>query len=417
MRIAMFTDNFYPELGGLQDSVMATARELGQRGDEVLILAPSASARDYRRGGLAADGGEPELGPRVTIRRLAALPVPSSTGQSRLLLPRLGLPAARRWPGLAAFGPQVIHTHTFLAAGWEAVAASRSLGLPLLATNHWAVEGFRGYAPFAREAAGRLACRAVAAYYNLCGWTSTPSAATLAEMRAHGFTGAADILSNPIDTRRFHPAEPAARLALKQRLGLSDATVVHAGRLAPEKNIDVLIRAMPALCAAVPGAMLALAGHGSARPALEALAAKLGVAGQVRFFGSLGHADLAELFQAADAVAIASTSESQGMALLQAMASGLPAVGARHGPLVEYIPPHTGLLAEPGDARGFAAGLGLLLGDPQRRARMGADAALWAQRFSVHAVTDIWQGVYARAVTAPGPGRLPRPTKWNPSCA
>jgi 1,2-diacylglycerol 3-alpha-glucosyltransferase len=415
MRIAMFTDNFYPELGGIQDSVMATARELGRRGDEVLIFAPAASPRDYRRGGLAP--GEPDLGPRVEVRRLAAVGVPSSSGQSRLVLPRLGLPAARRCPGLAAFRPEVIHTHTFLAAGWEAVAAARRLGVKLLGTNHWAVAGFSEYAPVAQAATGRLACRAVAGYYNRCAWTSAPSQATLAEMRAHGFTGAGDVLSNPIDTELFHPVAAEARLALKRRLGLTGTAIVHAGRLAPEKHIDVLIRALPALRAAVPEAMLVLAGHGSARAALEALARERGVAAQVRFAGTLTHAALAELFQAADAVAIASTSESQGMALLQAMACGLPAVGARHGPLVEYIPPQTGLLAAPGDAEGFAAALALVLAEPQRRARMGADAALWAQRLGVPAIADAWQDIYARAAHAPGPGRLPAPSQWNHSCA
>lgn len=411
MRIAMFTDNFYPELGGIQDSVTATARELGRRGDDVMIFAPSASRRDFRRGGMEG-AGEIALGPRVAVRRLAALAVPSSTGQSRLLLPRDVLPAGRRWPGLRDFAPEVIHSHTFLGAGWEARAAARHLGVPLVGTNHWAVGGFTLYAPFWRERLGGWACRAVAAYYRGCAWTSVPSAATLREMRAHGFDGAAAVLSNPIDTARFRPVAPGERAALKRRFGLSDATVVHAGRLAPEKHIDVLIRALPALAAAVPGAMLALAGHGAARATLEALARALGVAERVRFLGTLGHDDLAMLFQACEAVAIASTSESQGMALLQAMACGLPAVGARHGPLVEYIPAEAGLLAPPGEAGAFAAALAELLAAPERRARMGAAAAGFAARFGVPAVADAWQRVYAGAARAPD-----TISEWNPACA
>lgn len=421
MRIAMFTDNFYPELGGIQDSVMASARELGRRGDEVMILAPSAAARDYRRGGLAA--AEPALGPRVTVQRLPAVGVPSSTGQSRLLLPRPFLPPARRWPGLAAFAPEVIHTHTFLGAGIEALAASRRLGVKLVGTNHWAVAGFSLYAPIARNTVARWACRAVAGYYNRCAWTSAPSQATLAEMRAHGFRGAAAVVSNPIDTGHFHPAEAAERPGLKAEFGLSGACVVHAGRLGREKQVDVLIRALPALARAVPEAMLALAGHGTARPELEALARELGVAERVRFLGTLDHATLARLFRASDAVAIASTSESQGMALLQAMACGLPAVGARHGPLIQYIPPQTGLLAEPGQPEAFAAALAQVLGEPAARAAMGGAAASWAAGFGLPAVVDSWQAVYKQAIdgSGPEPGSAPSgiagPTEWNTSCA
>ena len=93
--------------------------------------------------------------------------------------------------------------------------------------------------------------------------------------------------------------------------------------------------------------MLALAGHGSARRQLEALANNLGVASRVRFLGTLSAASLAEACQSADIFATASTSETQCMALLQAMSTGLPAVGARSRALVEYIPPDAGLLAEP----------------------------------------------------------------------
>lgn len=412
MRIAMFTDSFYPELGGIQDSVMASARELGRRGDEVMIFAPAAAARDYRRGGMPALPAEPALGPLVQVRRLAALPVPSSTGQSRLVLPRAGLPAALRWPGLGAFAPDLVHTHTFLGAGREARAAARWLGVRLLGTNHWAVAGFSLYAPVRREALGAWACRAVARYYDACAWTSVPSAATLREMRAHGFRGEAAVISNPIDTARFRPVPAAARAALKQRFGLSGATVVHAGRLAPEKHIDVLVRALPALCAAVPEAMLVLAGHGSARAELEQLARGLGVAERVRFLGTLGHDALAALFQAAEAVAVASTSESQGMALLQAMACGLPAVGARHGPLEEYIPADAGVLVPPGAPGAFAAALAGLLAAPERRAAMGAAAARFAAGFGIGAVADAWQRVYAGATRASG-----TISEWNPACA
>ncbi len=408
LRIAMFTDSFFPELGGIQDSIMASARELGRRGVAVLILAPAASPRDFRRAGLAV--AEMEIGENVTIHRLSALPAPGSTGQSRL-----ALPWTRTAGVLAAFRPDVIHTHTFLGAGLAARAAARRSGLPLLGTNHWAISGFSLYAPLAPEAAARVACRAVAGFYNHCAWTSVPSRATLAEMRVHGFRGAAAVISNPIDSERFHTASPEERARLKQKLGLSPASVVYAGRLAREKHIDVLIRALPALRARVPQAMLVLAGRGTEQAALEALARELGVADAVRFTGMLDHAALARLFQAADAFALASTSESQGMALLQAMSAGLPVVAVRHGPLVEYVPPGTGALATPGDAAEIAARLAELLSDPHLRQRTGAAAAHWAAQFGVAPVTDMGLAAYARAASR-STGQT-TDTDWSRSCA
>jgi 1,2-diacylglycerol 3-alpha-glucosyltransferase len=415
MRIAVFTDSFYPELGGIQDSILATARALGAAGHAVAIFAPQPARRDFARAGLPV--AEPVLGANVAVHRLFALPAPGSTGQSRLALPWRLLAPGRGWAVLDRFRPDVIHSHTFLGVGWAAVGAARRLGVPLIGTNHWAIGGFGLYAPACAEAACvRAAWHAVAAYYNRCTWVSAPSRDTFREMQAHGLRRPGAAISNPIDTACFRPPEPGEQAALKQRLGLAGPTVLFAGRLAREKRIDVLIRALPVLRRRLPGATLVLAGHGSARPTLAALAAELGVAAHVRFTGTLDHAALAELCRAADAFAIASTSESQSMVLLQAMSAGLPAVAARQGPLVEYLPDTGGMLAAPGDADAFAAALAAILADPERRAAMAARAVVAAARFGVTAVADTWLDVYARV----GRGALSAalvPPAWSPSCA
>lgn len=389
MRIALFTDSFYPELGGIQDSIMATAKELGARGHQVLIFAPAAAQEDFDRAGVPK--GEPKLGERVRVHRLFSVPLPGSTGQSRLVLPTL-----QRWRALRRFDPELIHSHTFLGTGLEALAVSRQLGLPLIGTNHWAIGGFSLYAPMAREAVVRGCWRSVVGYYNRCDWVSAPSRDTLAEMQRHGFRRPGGVISNPIDTDLFRPPLPGERAAIKARLGLSPATVVYAGRLAREKRIEVLLQALPELSRRVPEVELVLAGHGTAGEALAALARTLGVAERVRFVGTLGHAALAELFRAADVFALASTSESQSMVLLQAMSAGLPAVGARHGPLVDTITPDVGLLAAADQPDGFAVALAQLLEDPARRAAMGSSASRVAARFGVAVVVDAWQEIYAR---------------------
>jgi len=409
MRIALFTDSFYPELGGIQDSILVSARELGARGHAVAIFAPTPSPRDFARAGLQI--AEPALGATVEIHRLFALPMPGSTGQSRLVLP-----TGQRWHAVARFRPDVIHSHTFLGTGLEALAVSRRLAVPLVGTNHWQIGAFNVYAPVvARAAVARGCWRALARYYNRFDWVSAPSQATLADMRAHGFRRPGAVISNPIDTATFHPPAPGQRQALKAKLGLGEATVLFAGRLAREKRIDVLLHALPALRARVPGAELVLAGHGTARPALEALAQELGVAAHVRFTGTLGHVALAELCRAADVFALASTSESQSMMLLQAMSAGLPAVGARNGPLVEYIPPEAGLLADPDRPASFAAALARLLGTPWLRASMAEHATAAAARFGVPAVIDAWQDVYARA--SRGEAAAVSSHTWSVSCA
>ncbi|MEA9391241.1 glycosyltransferase [Acerihabitans sp. TG2] len=387
MRIAVFTDSFYPELGGIQDSVLSTCRELGNRGHQIMIFAPQATKHDFTLAGVAEH--EANLGNNVAIRRLFALPIPSSTGQSRLLVP-----TGRRWRQLIPFAPDIIHTHTFFGAGLEALSAARHLDVPLVGTNHWAIGEFGGYTPFSTDFFSRFSVQAVTRYYNHCAMVTGPSHSVIDEMCAFGLHCPHCIVSNPVDTAQFRPASTAYRAARKRTYGFSDSTLVYAGRLADEKHIDVLIRAVPLIARQVPDVMLVLAGHGSARQRLEQLADGLGVGNRVRFLGTLDKATLAAVFHAADIFAIASTSETQSMVLIQAMSAGLPVVGANWRALPEYIDERSGFLAQPGDEQDFARRLTLLFHSPALRQQMGEHAINKTKDFSITAVTNRWEEIY-----------------------
>ncbi len=388
MRIALFTDSFFPELGGIQDSIMATTRALGERGHQVRIYAPTASRKDYEIAGLPPV--EVDLGPNVDICRLLSVAVPSSTRQSRLVVP-----TGRRWRRLAAFRPDIIHAHTFFGAGWEALRAARRLQTPIVGTNHWAIGEFSAYVPLTAAAFGRVSLKLVTAYYNRCAFVTGPSRSVLEEMQAFGLKKPHRVISNPIDTDVFRPATPCEKRALKQKHGFSAATIVYAGRLAIEKNIDDLIRAVAVLVPDIPDIELVLAGHGTAQRPLQRLAHGLGIAQRVRFLGTLGKADLAEVFRAADVFAIASTSETQSMTLLQAMSSGLPAVGARWRALPEYITADAGLLAEPGAPEDFAGKLMTILMQPALQEHMQVHTRRIATGYSISSVVDRWEDIYA----------------------
>ncbi|MFM2485984.1 glycosyltransferase [Celerinatantimonas yamalensis] len=392
MRIALFTDSFYPELGGIQDSVLLTSRALGERGHQVMIFAPSAPARDFQLAGLPTQ--EIDLGDNVTICRLCSVRVPSSTGQSRLLVP-----TGRRWRQLRDFKPDIIHTHTFLGAGWEALRASRRLNVPIVGTNHWAIGEFGSYTPFSADFFSHTSVKWVTRYYNHCLRVSGPSQSVLDEMLSFGLSVPSQVVSNPIDTHLFKPVDGATKASYKQQFGFTDQTICYAGRLANEKNIDVLIRALAIVVEELPNAMLVLAGHGSARESLYKLAQSLGIAERVKFLGTLNKAELAKVYQGADTFAIASTSETQSMVLLQAMSCGLPAVGAHWRALPEYIDGQSGFTAPPGDAKAFAHQLLKLLSQPELRAQMGEYATHKTQQFSIDRVTCTWEQIYTDALT------------------
>jgi 1,2-diacylglycerol 3-alpha-glucosyltransferase len=400
MRIAVFTDNFYPEIGGIQDSICTTVRELGSRGHQITVFAPAAAERDYRRANLSV--GEPDLGPNVAVRRLFSMPILSSSQQSRIVIP-----VGQSWRELAAFAPDILHTHSFLGVGLEGLWAARRFGMPVVGTNHWAMHAFDMYAPLARNAFRHLSSSALIRYYQCCDYVTGPSQFTIADMRSTGLARPCRVISNPIDTRIFHTISTAKKQRLKAHLGLGAATVIYAGRLAPEKRIGLLIQAVARAALSVPDISLVIAGHGSSREKLKNMAREHGINQRVHFVGTLRHKALAEMFCASDLFAIASTSETQSMVLLQAMACGLPATAVRSGGLPEHVPAATGLLSQPGNVIDLGANIVKFLTSQSLREKMGRQAHRFASKFSVASIADVWERVYEDLVYVRSSKSLP----------
>jgi glycosyltransferase involved in cell wall biosynthesis len=379
VKIAMFTDYFFPELGGIQDSIATLSRSLGGRGNQVCIYAPRYGRRDYRRVGEPVH--ERWLGDNVRMRRRMSVPFPSSTRQSRVALPSLARMGAR---------PDLIHVHSFFSVGLEGVLRGAVLGIPVVGTNHTTIAGFGPHIPLSVERASDY----VIWFHNRCDQVTAPSHSVFAELGLARLRRPHRVISNPIDTALFRPACAGEREALREQFGLTGPTITYAGRLGPEKNIEVLLQAVALLNNKNVGVELSIVGHGSHEPILRKRAAELRIEGQVRFHGTLPQNELAELLRVSDTFAIMSTSETQSMVLLQAMASGIPVVAANSRALPEFVSPANGALADPHDPAGLARTLGELLATPEQLRALGAAGRRSAERYGIEAVTDEWETLY-----------------------
>jgi glycosyltransferase involved in cell wall biosynthesis len=384
----MFTDYFFPELGGIQDSIATISRALGRRGHWVDIYAPRYARSDYQRVGCAVH--ERDLGINVRVHRRAALPFPSSTQQSRVTLPSpLG------WAMLAGRArPDVIHVHSFFRIGLEALLNGTCLGIPVIGTNHTTVAGFAAHMPVSVKRATQF----VMWFYNRCDYVTAPSISVFADLGAKRLCPPHRVISNPIDIDTFKPAIPHERDSLRATFGLSRPTITYAGRLGPEKNVETLLRAIAVLRDFGVEVQLAIAGHGSQEQRLRRTSAELGIGRMVRFYGTLAQDDLARLLRASDIFALMSTSETQSMVTLQAMASGLAVVAANSRALPEFVDPTNGVLVDPHDPALLARELADLLASPQRRESLGARGRRSAEKFGVEVVADEWEALYRSAL-------------------
>lgn len=182
--------------------------------------------------------------------------------------------------------------------------------------------------------------------------------------------------------------------------------ILSVGRLSHEKGHDVLLRAFARMAVGGAPVRLMLVGDGPERRALESLAQELGIASSVEFTGVLLDEALAAEMRAADLFVLPSRSEGFGVALIEALATGLPVVATRSGGPQDIVQGGDGVLVEPGDVAALAEGLSEVVGGLYEfDSRAIADRA--ALRFSPEAVSAMLVGVYEAVLAErPVPGAI-----------
>lgn len=393
MRLGIFSDNFYPETSGIADSILLLGRELACRGHHIFFYAPRYGRSDYAKSKLSP--AEPDWGPNIKVRRFFAWPWPTGTGQGRLFIPGF-----RAWRRVALDQPDLLYVQQPFGTGLLALKAARRLKKPLLGTNHTAVSEFiKGGRPGSKFLK-RVALKYYSWYYNHCQLVTGPSQWVYGSMAPAGLSAPFRAISNPLDLDIFSPVEAERVKALKREFGFSDQTLSFAGRLAEEKKIDVIIRALVWVKKEIPSVNLALVGNGREQLALQELATELGLTDQVKFIGRLSQTELAKVFQASEIFVTASTSETQGMTVLQAMACACPVIGVRALALPEYINSHNGLLVEPDDQSALATAIIGLLNDRERRAELGRGGQADVRQYSREKIVDLWENIFQTALSS-----------------
>lgn len=220
------------------------------------------------------------------------------------------------------------------------------------------------------------------------------------------------VLPNAVDVDRFRPSTgERARVRASKELG-DRPIVVFVGNFHAWHDVATLIDAFAAVLQRLPTVLLVLAGDGPTKEAMARRATDLGVAGSVRFLGSVAHGEVPGLVAAADVAVAPVPPMTQGswlspMKVFEYMACGAAIVATRSGQLGEVLTDgHNARLVQPGDAAALAKALSALLEDPVLRARLGAQARRDAvDRHSWDGYVARLEQVYAAAIDDGGIGR------------
>ena len=389
MKLAIVTETFPPEVNGVAMTFGVIARELGRRGHEVTVYHPAGAGR-----------GAPAGGRDFQEELMPGFPVP---GYPAL---RFGLPAGRalraRW---RARRPDLVHVVTEGPLGASAVTAAHALGVPVTSSFH---TNFHSYARHYRLGWLRpLTLGWLRRLHNRTRRTFAPTAELSAELAGLGFRNLL-VLSRGVDTAQFRPERRSSVLRESWGAGADDPVVLHVGRLAPEKNYPLLFRIYAAMRAANPRCRFVVAGEGPLRDRLRRQH------GDCIFAGFFSREEIGRYYASADLYIHASTTETFGNVLTEAMASGLAVAGFDYAAARQFVRHgESGLVAPWGDPEALTAAAVRLAAEPALAARLrrGARAAVEAQAWDkvvVHFETALAQVIEeARPPFAPGPAPVP----------
>jgi glycosyltransferase involved in cell wall biosynthesis len=298
------------------------------------------------------------------------------------------LPPLTSW---LARNADIVQVATPGPMGIAGLIAGRMLGLPVIAQYHTEV------AEYAARMTGMPMVRAlvepiVAWFYRQADVCLAPSEAVRNRLRSFGI--AVDRVwrvRRGVDLELFDPARrDRSTLA---RWGITDEPVaLYVGRLSKEKNLDALAAAWAIVHRERPGAKLLVTGGEGP------LAGTFRAPGMIETGGLFGE-ELAAVFASADVFAFPSETETFGNVVVEAAASGLPAIVASAGASSEHvIAGATGLVVDGRDPTQLAARMIELLDDPERRARMGAAARAHATTYDLAAAVRSTWSIYDRVL-------------------
>lgn len=375
MKICMLSNTYWPHVGGVARAVETLASECRAAGHAVQIITP----------GFPGDEDEPG----EDILRVPAIQNFNGSDFSvRVPIPHII--SAR----IEAFAPDVIHAHHPFLLGNAALRIAYEHNLPLVFTHHTLYEHYTHYVPFDSPRMQRYVIRLATEFANCCDAVIAPSHSVAALLRERGVERPVYPIPTGIDSAAFARADGAA---FRREHGLAeDAFVIgHVGRLAREKNLPFLVRAVIKALQAEPARRFVLVGDGPEADTLRERFAQAGVAERVITTGKLAGEALYQAYAAMDLFVFSSQTETQGMVLAEAMAAGLPVVALDGFGVCDVVRDGENgrLLARDSDAAAFARAIAEAAA-PERHRRWCEAALETAQLFDRGLCAQRVQEVY-----------------------
>lgn len=362
MKILFISDVYFPRINGVSTSINTFVGQFKALGHEVTLIAPEYGVKTKDEAWIK----------RIPARSIYFDPEDKlmKYGQALDLL-----------GDLRREGYDLVHVHTPFVAHYLGRKLSHLLDVPCVETYHTFFEDYlHHYLPFIPKSFAKYIARFISR--RQCNEVSAiiaPSQPMLDVLRQYGVKAKAEVIPTGLQAHSFDEVDGQV-FRVKYGIATDRPVALFVGRVAYEKNIGFLLHMMVELIKRQPDALLVIAGEGPAEHSLKAKTNTLNLQDHVQFIGYLDR-DTNELnacYRAADVFVFASTTETQGLVLLEAMAQAVPVVAIAELGTKSILIEGQGALIAPENPQLFAERVFQLLENPEERIILGKTAHAYA---------------------------------------
>jgi 1,2-diacylglycerol 3-alpha-glucosyltransferase len=300
------------------------------------------------------------------------------------------------------YSMDIAHVHHPFISGSLAMRYCVPRNIPIVFTNHSRYDLItQAYLPILPESISEAAFKAyLSPFYRACDLIIIPSQSMRKVLEDQfGITSPVEIIPNGVDLTPYRIGNKPIDRA---RFGFTTNSVIstYVGRLSPEKNLSLLIRAFYGAAMTYNHVRLLIVGDGPERENLEAQVKHMNIENKVHFTGMVEYKDIPAYLAASDIFVTPSVAETFGLSTIEGMAAGLPVLGVDAPGSRDIIEDGITGLTTPDDVAVFTAKLILLSTDHELRKKMGKQALLTSKKYDIQTTTSTLLGHYERLVEA-----------------
>ena len=411
MKIVISTDVYYPMINGVAVFSKNLATGLKKRGHQVMVLTPSISGKFS----VEKDPNCNFTVVRLKSTRMYLYPdqiekIPNDKKILGIKIPQLlyknGLhvsynPYSDIRRVLEDFKPDIIHNQTSGPLALAIFRYAKKRNIPIVMTDHTYPDNLTQQVKlpkFAKKPINAAMNAYFMSFLRRSEYATLPTKQAITDLlpkNHHSFKVPVEALSNGIDLSHFTKGPASEEIYKKYAIPKNVPIVLYVGRIDPEKSLDILVNSFKKLIKEAPKAHLVMVGDGTAREKLEKMIKRKKLGSQTHFIGRVIGDDLSQIYRTGTVFVITSKTETQSIVLMEAMASGLPAIAVNAGAVTELVKDgENGFIFEPNDTAGIASGINAIISNKELREKMSKNALKMIAKHDINYTLSRFEKIY-----------------------